>query len=715
MRVVLQTEAAECGLACLCMIADSFGMQISLQEVRRQVGASLKGQTLQQLLKSAAELQLVGRAVTLELDEIIALELPCILHWDLKHFVVLTKCSSRSFEIHDPARGAYKVTRGEFSKHFTGVAIEFSAGAEFRPRKALPKLRVTQLTGRVRGLWRALAQVFAIALVLQLLALLAPLLNQLIVDDVLSTGDRDLLTALIAGFAILLIVQTSLTVIRAWMVMLLGNSISLQWFTNVFAHLVRLPIEWFERRHVGDIASRFASVNSIQRTVTTGLVEALLDGMMATTALVVMALYSWQLTLVVCCAVLLYALLRVVSYRPLRDATAERLVLGAREHSHFLETLRAITPLRLFGREDDRRQRWHNLMVDVQNRDTRTAKLNILHSTANAAIFGIENLLVFWLAARMIMESQATGPATFTVGMLFAFVSYKNQFAGRVTSLINYAFELRMLGLQVERLSDIVLAAPVPAARKAMDHMTTVAKADVPSIELRDVGYRYSSSDPWVLRHVSFVIQPKEFVLIVGVSGSGKTTLAKLLLGLLQPTEGEILFGGVPVSQTGWQTLRSRIIAVMQDDHLLSGSLAENVSFFDTESSPERIEQAAKLAAVHDEIDKMPMAYQTLVGHMSAGLSGGQRQRVLLARALYRAPAVVLLDEATSNLDLDNERKIAKTMGSLGLTRIVVSHRPELVPFANRVLSVGAGKVMELTVSAGPTTADPDSMRPIGA
>lgn len=635
------------------------------------------------------------RAVKLTLEQLPQLKLPCILHWDLSHFVVLKKVTSNRIEILDPAVGARRLSLQEVSRHFTGVALELTPTADFRAQTPTPRISWRSLLGKVSGLKRSLIQIGLMAMALELFALVAPFFQQLVIDEVLTAGDRDLLAVLALGFALLLIVQTAVGVARSWMVILLGQSLHLQWTGNVFAHLVRLPLAYFEQRHLGDVTSRFSSIQAIQRVLTTAVIEAFLDGVMAVAALVMMLLYAPTLAAISVGAVVLYGLLRLASYGPFRNAAAERLVVASKENTHFLETLRAMAPLKLFGREEERRARWQNLIVEVQNRDVRTARMSMWFSTANTFIFGAENLLVLWLGAKLIMDGMTGGGASagagMTIGMLFAFISYKGQFSGRVSALINYAVDLKMLGLHAERLADICLEPPekddVPASDLA--HLA-------PSIELRGVSFRYGDGEPWILKDASFKIEPGQSVAVVGASGAGKTTLLKIALGLLQPTEGEVLYGGQPIRHLGIANFRRQIGTVMQDDVLLTGSLADNIAFFDVQMDPARIEACARMAQLHDDITRMPMGYQTLVGDLGSGLSGGQKQRLLLARALYKQPRVLALDEATSHLDLGNERAVTLALGQLALTRLIIAHRPETIAGAQRIVQVAGGQVHEL-------------------
>ncbi|CAM3860376.1 peptidase domain-containing ABC transporter [Roseateles saccharophilus] len=699
MRLQLQSHASECGLASLAMVCSAHNLQQDLSELRRRFSVGLKGVTLQQLSSFAAALGFAPRAVRLELEELGALRLPCILHWDLNHFVVLEKVSGSQALILDPAVGKRRLTISEVSRHFTGVALEVTPIGELTSKVYAPRVSLSALTGKVTGLKRALLQILCVAVVLEFFAIAAPLLNQMVVDEVLTSGDRDLLTVLVLGFGLLLVVQTLISLSRSWMVIVLGQTLSLQLTGTVFAHLVRLPVEFFEKRHLGDITSRFGAVSAIQQTLTTSVIEAILDGLMAVAALVMMLVYAPMLAAITVGSVVLYGVLRWASYGPFRNASAERLVVAARENTHFLETLRAITPLKLFGREQERRARWQNLVVEVQNRDVRTARMSMIFSTANTFLSGLENLLVLWLGAKLVMSGMVNGSvssgAGMTIGMLYAFISYKSQFSGRVSALINYAVELKMLGLHAERLADICLEPPEPDEAPANDlsHLN-------PCIELRGVSFRYSEGEPWILKDATFKIDAGQCVAIVGVSGAGKTTLLKIALGLLKPTEGEVLYGGRPIRHLGIANYRRQIGTVMQEDVLLTGSLADNIGFFDLRPDQARIETCARIAQLHEDIARMSMGYQTLVGDLGSGLSGGQKQRLLLARALYKQPRVLALDEATSHLDLGNERAVASAITRLQLTRLIVAHRPETIAGAQRVVQLRDGQVFDLARAA---------------
>ncbi len=703
-RFVRQTESAECALACLAMIASSYGQNWELGELRGRFSTSLKGAALNTIADQATRLGFTTRAIRLELDELSQLRLPCILHWNMNHFVVLVRVGRKHVVIADPANRVQKILISDLSVNFTGVALELMPMASFEKKEKPAKLSLAQLTGSVRGLTPALVRILGVSFALEMFALAGPLFNQLVVDDALASSDRNLITVLSLGFGILLVAQTAISLARSWMVMVLGQAIAVQWMGNMLAHLIRLPLSFFEKRHLGDISSRFSSVSAIQRTLTTSVIEALLDGIMAIAALIMMTMYAPALTLISIGAVLIYGCLRWISYNPLREAASQRLVLAARENSYFLETLRAIAPLKLFGREDQRRARWLNLVVDVQNRDVKTAKLNIVFSTANTFVFGVEGLLVMSIGAQIVLSSQTAGQAIaespFTVGMLLAYLGYRGQFTGRISALINYGIELKMLGLHAERLADIALHPREKHEQFDPKISLNVPDSDLshlePTLEIKSVSFRYGEGEPWILKDANFTVFAGSHVAITGLSGSGKSTLLKILLGLLEPTEGAVYFGGIPFAQLGVANVRNQLGTVMQEDVLLTGSLFDNVTFFDEFPDRQRVDQCIALAHVAEDISRMPMGLQTRVGDLGSGLSGGQKQRLLLARALYKRPRILALDEATSHLDTTNERSVTNSLSQMQLTRLTIAHRPETIAGAQRVVELRDGQIFEV-------------------
>lgn len=664
------------------MVASHYGYRTDLATLRSRFSISVKGASMAHLIQLADRLKFGSRALRLEIDELADLKTPCILHWNLNHFVVLKKADRKGITIHDPAVGKRFIAYAEVCHQFTGIALEIFPNSDFKSANEVRRISIRALMGKVDGLWRSLGMIFAMAIALEAFSLVAPLFSQWVIDEAIVAADRNLLDILIIGFALLLVTQTAISLARSWTLMYLATHLNVQWAGNVFSHLIRLPVAWFEKRHLGDIVSRFSSINTIQATLTTSFVAAIIDGIMAIATLIMMYLYSARLTAVVLVAVAMYALLRALSFKPLRDANHEVLLLSSREQSCFLETMRAAQAIKLFNRELDRRSQWLNLKVDTVNRNVRTQKFVLWFGFANMMLFGFQNLIVFWLGAHMVMDG------IFSVGMLMAFTAYGGQFSGRMASLIDKTIEFRMLFLHGERLADIVLEEVEPNIENDVDIGTLK-----PIVQLIDVGFRYSDSEPWIVRNFNLTIEAGSSLALTGPSGCGKTTLVKLILGLLPVSEGEIRYGGIPLERLGNQAYRRVLAVVMQDDQLLAGSLAENIAFFDPHSDQERIEACAKQAAIHSDIAAMPMGYHTLCGDMGTSLSGGQKQRVLLARALYKAPRLLVLDEATSHLDVSREREVNESIRAMSVTRISVAHRPETIAMAERVIRIRHGRI----------------------
>ncbi len=684
MPMILQTEGAECGLACLAMVAARHGFESDLATLRRRFSVSMKGATMADLLRIAGQLQLNPRAVRVEMEHLPQLELPCVLHWDLNHFVVLKEISGGRAILHDPARGVRRLPLDEVSRHFTGIALELTPEADFSPGVEKQAVGLRQLLGRVSGLKRSLAQIFLLALALEAFVLLTPFYLQWVVDGVLVSNDRDLLLTLGIGFGLLVLIQVGAGAIRSWAVLHLSSTLNLQWLGNVFAHLMRLPVSWFDRRHTGDVMSRFGAVQRIQKTMTTSFVEAVLDGLLVVVTLAMMLIYSGTLAVIALASVVVYGLLRRAFFRPLREATEEAIVFEAKRSTHFLESLRGVQSIKLFNRQADRQARFMNLVVDSMNADIATRKLDLVFGVLQKLLFGVERVAVIWVGALLVLDHR------FSVGMLFAFLAYREQFAQRVGALIDKAIELKMLRLEGERLADIVLAEPEPMA----DTAVRLGEA-LPTLEAVDLGFAYSATEDPVLRRINLRIEPGDSVAIVGPSGCGKTTLLKCLLGIHAPQTGRIRVGGVDLQQLGFREWRNMIGAVMQEDQLFAGSIIDNITFFDVDADTAWAEQCARIAAVADEIEAMPMGWYTLVGDMGTSLSGGQRQRILLARALYKRPKFLFLDEATSALDVERERDVNAAIRQLNITRVIVAHRPETIASAGRVIVLQDGKVAQ--------------------
>lgn len=679
--VIRQTEATECGLACLAMIACYHGLSIDLAGLRNRASLSARGAQLKELMDVAAGLHLSARPLRAELEALHRLRCPCILHWDMSHFVVLAKCNGKRLVLHDPARGLRKLRLREAAPHFTGVCVELTPSSEFKPARLERRLPLSDLWRRFYGLKRNLVVLLVLSLLLQVYAIASPFYVQTVVDDVVLRNDTGLLQVLALGFGLLLLVETVTEVLRSTVILHLSSRLHLQLGVNLFHHLIRLPLDYFQRRHLGDVLSRFSSIDAVREVLSTGLITAAVDGIMALLTLGVMLLYDWRLTLIVLAALSAYCLMRIVFYRPLRRLTEEYITAGASCETSFIESVRAIQTVKLFQKETERQSQWENRFALAMNKTIGLGRLRIAYGATSTALFGLENLAVVYFAATAVMNNALT------LGMLFAFTNYKRRFLEAAESLVDQVIAIKMLSVHLERLADI---AYTPKDRefsraRSAPRLRDGGETQAASMELRKLGYRFSPTDAPLFSRLDFRIEPGEIVAITGPSGSGKTTLLKCLMGLLE-AEGEVLVDGERIERLF--DYRRMIASVMQDDQLLSGTIADNICCFDNQLEPERIAECAAVACVHEDILRLPMQYNTPVGDMGSTLSGGQAQRIMLARALYRSPRLLFLDEATSHLDIDTEARINARIGNLDMTRILVAHRPDTIAMADAIIDL---------------------------
>jgi ATP-binding cassette subfamily B protein RaxB len=679
---MLQSEEAECGLACVAMIAEHHGHKVNLPGLRQVYPVSLKGATLAELMSVASDLELAPRALRLEVEEMPKLQLPALLHWDLNHFVVLEKVGADRVTIVDPALGRRTLTNKQIGRHFTGVALELTPTSDFQPIEARTRTRLSDLWSRLTGYRSATIQVLGLSLLLQLTALVMPFFVQLTIDQGIAQGDTSLLLLLLIGFSAVYALNGVTKALRSWVVLTLGESLSFQLGGNVVRHLLRLPLGYFEKRHVGDLLSRIGSIQPIQALLSQGIVNALIDSVLAVTTLIVMTIISPLLTAIVIGSTLFYLIVWALLYPGLKRRTEEEIMARAKEETYLMETIRAMRSIKLHTNEAMRENGWRNRFADVISANYRTQVFGIQLDLAESLLFGLQFLLIVYLGSLAVIGQELT------VGLLLAFVAYRTSFTSSAVALVDQAQSWRLLSVHLERLSDIV-----SEPREQLKAANRSKLLPAPEIRADGLGFAYGPNENPVFEKLDFTIPKGSFVAIVGPSGAGKTTLMRILLGLLPPTSGHLLIDNVPLGPATNSLWRSRLGAVMQDDHLLTGTLSDNIAFFDTKLDQPRVEAAAMAARIHDDIVKMPMTYQSLIGDMGAALSAGQRQRIMLARALYRDPDALFLDEGTANLDEENETAIADLIARLPITRIIVAHRPALIERADIVMRLENGKL----------------------
>ncbi|MGQ3889831.1 peptidase domain-containing ABC transporter [Legionella sp. CNM-1927-20] len=675
--IVFQNEIAECGHACVVMISNYWGHELSLSSIRNLSKPSMKGITMLDVINLLQSLNFKTRALRVDLKDLKLIRCPAVLHWNMNHFVVLKKVKKNHVIIHDPAIGVRRCTFAEVSRFFTGIVLEAEKEANFQKIIANNKLTLLHFMRMVAGINKFIIFLIFLSLTIEVLALINPLLLQYVMDDVINTSNLNNLYIIVSAFLIFVLLQSIIEYSRSYSVTYLTTYLTEQFSANLIKHLLKLPLEFFFHRYKGDIQAKFQTIDQVQRKISTEFINTILDGLMIIINLVVMAIYSLKLTLIICCSLLLYLTIRYLSYKSLKNQTENSVVQHAKAASIFLETLQGIMPIKTFAKENVHFNIWYNSYIQSLNADITISRLNMFYNIINQLLFQIDHIVILCVGIMLILESR------FSTGMLVAFLAYRLLLINKASSFIRYAFDYKLISIQLNRLSDLIFQQPEVISEGLGRYELMKGK-----LEIQNISFRYHTSDPFILKKINLTVNAGEKVAIVGPSGCGKSTLLKVMMGLLVSEKGEIYIDDISLNQFGLKNYRQLTASVMQEDCLLTGSILENITFFDDEIDINYVYQVAKLACIHDTILKFPMQYETQVGEMGSILSGGQKQRILLARALYKRPKILFLDEATSHLDAQNELTINQSLKTLAMTQIIIAHRQETIAMADRVINL---------------------------
>lgn len=674
----LQTENAECGLVCLAYASAKLGAPPDMGEMRRKFLVSNRGTDLKQMVEIAAAMDMASRAVRCELEELSQLKLPAILHWNLKHFVVLEKVTSKHVVVHDPAVGKVKFTHAEASRRFTGVALEISQAPAFKPRNPPPMISIWSWIRFTPDLGNGLAQTLLLSVMLQAYVLASPFFMQLAIDQAALKGDGELMTVLALGFGLFGLFNVGAGLLRSLATQQLSAFLSWDMSIRLFRHLVRLPLDWFQKRKLADTISRFDAINPIRDLVSGAVISAIIDGLLAITTLLMMFLFSWQLACIALIGVIILNGLKLAALPRTLRLSAENLAASIAENGKRIETIKAIQTIKTMAAEGQQEVQWSNRYADMLRKKVSLGKFQYYFEAIRQSVDAIVYAAIVYIGVTSIINSKIT------IGILYAFVSYRGQFAAAIGNVVDQAIQWRLSDIYSMRLADIVLS----PKEEGVDHVDLSLPLMRGDIDVVNLSFRYGPLEPFVLRGVNLRVKAGEFVAIVGPSGAGKSTLLKVMCGLYPATQGEVRTDGRTLSAWGAKNMRSLYGVVMQDDELLSGTIADNVSFFDEKVNMDDVWRALEAAALKEEVMAMPMKAESFVGDMGGSLSGGQKQRLLIARALYKQPRVLFFDEATSHLDIANEAKINASIKALDITRVVIAHRPETIAAADAVFDI---------------------------
>jgi len=623
---------------------------------------------------------LSARGVRLGLGALASLPKPAILHWDMNHFVVLERVTRSGIVIMDPTAGRIAIPWKDVNKSFTGVALETKTSADWKKRSGQPrKVSVLGLIGPVSQ-WRPdILSIVALSLLLELLVLIVPMQMRMSIDNALQGMDGRLVWVLGIGFAIVVLIQSAVSVVRAWTIAVFTRRVGYELKDRFVRALHRKSARFFLKHHSGDILSRSRSVDMIQTLLTAQLLQALLDALMSVAIVVVMFAAVPLLALIV----VSFGGLNMAVTGSLRQASIDiarrSLRVAAKTDSFFLENARAGRAIKLFGKESVRTSVWRNKFVELTNLSLADSKLMLFSGQAAQLTSGLANVVLISTGTYLVLGGSIT---LGTMLMIFVFQTF---FVERLNSCVNYMMELRRVQTHAERIDEIV--SDEQGVGKDDEHRRFVVPADEGvRIEVKDVWFRYGNDSPWILKGASLTIEAGESVAITGASGSGKTTLMNIMLGLLEPNMGEVLINGRSLRTISSVDYAKVIGVVMQDDIMFQGTVADNISFFDAPMDMARVVRAAEKANIATEVRAMPMQYYSLLAEAAQDISGGQKQRLFIARAIYHEPKVLFLDEATSHLDSLSEGMVSQAVKAMDMTRVLIAHRRETIATADRVL-----------------------------
>jgi ATP-binding cassette subfamily B protein RaxB len=633
----------------------------------------------------AEQLKLYTRHVNIDTNNYGNIKLPCIIQYKTGNFSVLKEIKRNYVKVQDIYKGEIKIKMSEFRTLFFESCIELTQEEGFNSKNK--KLKLSGFWPKSIGLSTAIIKILLLSFFLQIFVLVAPFHMQMVIDDVLVTHNKELLVMLTVGFLILLFFQTFTSAIRSLVITLLGNKLSVHMHSGLIGHLLRLPLSYFEKRHIGDVLSRIGSLGAIKELFTTTIVESIVDGLMIIGLLSMMFFYSVKLTIIALFFTLVYFVLRLCFYPMLRKAEDTNIKINAEKNTNLMESIRGIQPIKLYNQDRKRLNMFNNLNIKSSNSAIKLKKFEIGFEWSEGIISGFENIIFIYLVSNLVINGE------FTVGMIIAFVAYKSMFISTTMGLIDNVIDVFMLSLHLDRISDIALS----------DQENNLGRRDKAleisgEIKLNNLSYRYPNAENYIVKNFNLKVSQGESLAIIGPSGCGKSTLMKIILGLLEPTSGSVLADGQDIKNMGLQNYRSCVASVMQNEVVMSGTILENIAFFEPSVNKQLIEDSALKAGIHWDIIAMKKGYDTMIGDMGVDLSGGQTQRIILARALYKQPKILFLDEATSNLDVDLECYINDTIKSLNITRIFIAHRPETIKSADRIIQYQQGTFVDISL-----------------
>jgi ATP-binding cassette subfamily B protein len=680
-----QVSEVDCGLACLMMMLHFHGCRVSSSELRTRSEVGRDGLSALEIVRTARHYGMRVRAVSLQRNDFRFVKLPAIVHWEFRHFLVVERWSRKHVDVVDPARGRQRLTHDEFDAGFTGVVIMLEPGQSFERRADSSRGAFrTYVLRYLRQAPGTFLQIIGVSLLLLVIGLTLPLLTKVVVDQILPFRLKNVMPVLGIGILALFLSQTIATLLRQWLLVYLRARIDVHQMLGFVEHLLALPYSFFQQRASGDLLARVASNAMLREILSNQLLSTVMDSGLVTFYLVILLWQSLPFGLLTLLVGLLQVVLLLLSNRPISRLARQELTAFGNSQGYLAETLVGIATLKASGAEDRAFDRWSNVFFDHLNISLRYNYASGTMTAVLAALPSVGQLALLWVGATQVLNGAIS------LGTMVGLMALAGAFFAPLASLASSGQQFQLVGANLDRIRDVTEAEPEQYGQVFEPTPRLIGR-----VQVQGVGFRYAQAGPDVLREINLTIEPGARVAIVGRSGSGKSTLGKLLLGLYVPADGEIFYDGHPLQRLNWQELRRQFGVVLQESALFSGSILSNITLSNPMMDFERVIEAARIAAIHEDIVAMPMGYETFVSEGGSALSGGQRQRLGIARAIAHEPTILLLDEATSHLDVETERSVAQNLRALACTQIIIAHRLSTVRDADLILVLDQGVMVE--------------------
>ncbi|QDJ13772.1 hypothetical protein CEP45_07945 [Mergibacter septicus] len=684
--MIFQNSAADCAISCVMMIANYYHKYITYERIKQIIPNYKQGCSINDIIQLLEKLELTAFPFSLEQEEVQQLNLPTILHWDHNHFVVLVAIKNKKYIIHDPDKGILKLNKSKFNQHFSGVAINITNNThlKFIEDKKEKTRSVFHFLKGIKNIKPTLSFILILLFMLEFINLTLPQLTQITIDQVLTTNDENLLYVVTIAYFLLLCFQLLFTITRDWGVIWISANINLDWSISIFRHIHSLYASFFNTRSIGDIISRINSLEKIKDIITTQFVSAILDSLIVVISLIIMFAYSKFLSLVIILITITYFILKLLYLNLLRSLNVSVIRSKSRQQSLLIESIKNNLIFRLYSNHTTLHNNYINATTELVNQQSRLELMNIFTRSINLFLAGIRNIAILFIGGKIVIHQGLT------IGMFVAFIAYAEQFSVRASKLVDYWLKIKMISAHITRIDDILTS---PQEKNKTGNNRIIEH--ISEIELRNIYFTSDNERKSILKNINLRITSGQTILIKGYSGSGKSSLIKLILGLVEPSHGELLFNGLDYSQIGKDQIRKIAGVVLQENGLLTGNILYNITL-DTSSTIEDVIELTQKLGIHSIIDKLPMGYFTYISDAGNILSGGQIQKIIIARALFKQPSLLIFDEATSNLDHQSELQVNNVIMQSPAIKIIISHKNEIGIKPDIVIIMHEGQIVKL-------------------